>query len=84
MSIVGDLLLAPARGLLFIFKEIYNRVEEELYDETRILKQLRTLQTSLESGEITEEEYDLAEDKLMERLHEARARNNDQTGSGGE
>lgn len=75
MFILDDLLLAPAKGLLFIFKEIYKQVDKELYDETHILKQLRSLQTSLEMDEITEEEYDQAEEKLMERLQIARERN---------
>lgn len=74
MFILDDLLLAPARGLLFIFKEIYQRVEEELYDETQIIKQMIALQRSLEMGDITEEEYDLAEEKLTERLEIARER----------
>lgn len=73
--IVDDILLAPARALFFIFQEIHKRVEEELYDEERIINQLRSLQTSLELGDITEEEYDRVEEKLMERLETARERN---------
>jgi len=63
------------RALLFIFKEIHKRVEEELYDEGQIIKELRTAQASLEMGDITEEEYERLEEKLMERLHVARERN---------
>jgi len=63
------------RALLFIFKEIHKRVEVELYDEGQIIKELRTAQASLEMGDITEEEYERLEEKLMERLHVARERN---------
>lgn len=77
--IIDDLLLAPARGLIYIFKEIARRVDEELYDEAGILKQLISLQRSLEFGEITEEEYEQTEEKLMERLAAARERQADQS-----
>lgn len=80
MFIIDDLLLAPARGLIYIFKEIARRVEEELYDEAAILKQLVSLQRSLEFGEITGEEYDQAEEKLLDRLAAARERQADRSG----
>jgi L-fucose isomerase-like protein len=83
MFILDDILLSPARALLFILKEIHNRVEEELYDEEQIVKQLKNLQVAFELGEISEEEYELAEEKLMERIEIARERESDQVGPGG-
>lgn len=80
MFIIDDLLLAPARGLMFIFKEIHKRVEDELYNETNIIRQLRSMQRSLEFGEITEEEYDRAEEVLVERLKAAREINASESG----
>lgn len=73
--IIDDLLMAPARSLMFIFKEITRQVEEEFYDETRILKELRLYQERLELGEISVAEYDLVEEKLMSRLYASRERN---------
>lgn len=75
MFIVDDLLFAPARGLLFIFKEIYKRVEEELYDEAHLMKQLVRLQMEYELGEIPEHEFKEREGELIMRLRVARERN---------
>ena len=75
MLLIDDLLLAPFKGIFHIFKEIHKRVEEEFYDEEHIINQMRSLQTSLQLGDITEEEYDQAEEDLVERLQITRERN---------
>lgn len=74
MFIIDDLLLAPARGLLFIFKEIQKRVEQELYDEAQIMKQLVRLQMEYELGEIPEREFKDQEAELLAKLREVRER----------
>lgn len=79
MLLIDDLLLAPFKGVFHIFKEIHKRAEEEFYDVEHIISQMRSLQTSLQLGDITEEEYDLAEEDLVNRLQIARERDAEQS-----
>jgi type VI protein secretion system component VasK len=77
MLIVGDILAFPIRGLLWVFEEIYNATEQELRGEADgITAELQELYVMLESGQITEAEFDLLEAQLLDRLdeiHESRA-----------
>lgn len=71
MLIVDDILLAPFRGLLWIFQEINNAAEQELVNEAdNITAQLSELYLRLESGSISEEEFDEQEKVLLDRLEE--------------
>lgn len=58
------------KGLFFIFKEIAKRVEEELTDEESVKRELVELYRMLETGRITEEEFEKREGELIERLEE--------------
>ena len=58
------------KGLFFIFKEIAKRVEEELTDEDSVKQELVELYRMLETGRITEKEFDKREGELIERLEE--------------
>ena len=69
MFLIDDLLLAPARGVLWIFEEIHKAAEEELVDESEsITAQLRNLYLQLETDAITEKEFDTGEKILLDRL----------------
>ncbi len=69
MFIVDDILTAPFKGLYWIFKEIQEAVEEEQAGEAdRITVQLSELYMMLETGKMTEEEFDAAEKLLLDRL----------------
>lgn len=69
MLIVDDILLSPYRGLMWIFKEIHRCAEEELAGEPdRIQEALTDLYMQLETGRITEEEFDEQEAILLGRL----------------
>ena len=69
MFLVDDILLAPARGLLWIFKEIHHAVEEEQVNEAEaITTKLSELYMVLETGQMTEAEFDAAEKVLLDRL----------------
>jgi len=77
MLIVDDLALFPVRGLFWIFKEIHKAAEEEQKAEgENIIAELTRLHTLLESGEIDEDEFDLREGELLDRLDEIREREN--------
>ncbi|HEY4901716.1 MAG TPA: gas vesicle protein GvpG [Terriglobales bacterium] len=69
MFVVDDLLMAPAHGLLWIFQEIYRAAQEELVtDAESITAELSALYMRLETGKLTEEEFDAEEKLLLERL----------------
>ena len=69
MFVVDDLLMAPARGLLWIFQEIHRAAQEEqVTDAESITAELSALYMRLETGKLTEEEFDAEEKLLLERL----------------
>lgn len=69
MFLVDDILLAPTRGLLWIFKEIQHAVEAEQANEAEaITTKLSDLYMMLETGQMTEAEFDAAEKVLLDRL----------------
>ncbi len=72
--VLGKLFLSPFKGLWWIFEEIYWRVDEELYDEKKLQRQLLELRQSFEMGDISQEDYDYGEELLIARLRTARER----------
>lgn len=70
MFLIDDILLAPAKGLWFIFKEIHKQVMDEYYNEEKIYKELARLQYYLDIGEIDEKTYNRLEIELTLRLQE--------------
>jgi len=69
MFLIDDILLAPARGLFWIFKEIRDAAEEEQANEAEaITTKLSELYMMLETGQMTEAEFDAAEKTLLDRL----------------
>jgi len=71
MLLVDDILFAPVRSILWIFREIRDIAQEELDGEAKsITEQLRTLYMQLETGRITEAEFETGEKLLLDRLDE--------------
>lgn len=69
MLIVDDLLTAPFKGVYWIFKEIHHAaLEEQAGEADRITAQLSELYMRLETGQITEAEFDAQEKVLLDRL----------------
>jgi hypothetical protein len=58
------------KGLLRVFEEIAERAERELYDEDAVQAELMALYMKLETGAISEEEFEEREAELVERLEE--------------
>ena len=78
MFLVDDILLAPARGLFWIFKEIHRAAEEEQANEAdAITAKLSELYMMLETGQMTEAEFDAAEKTLLDRLDAIKERADD-------
>jgi Gas vesicle protein G len=69
MFVVDDLLMAPAHGLFWIFREIHQAAQEALVtDAESITAELSALYMRLETGKLTEEEFAVEEKRLLERL----------------
>lgn len=78
MLIIDDILFSPARGLLWTFKKIHDAAEQALENEADDMKtQLSELYMMLETGRITEEEFDAQEKELLDRLEEIENRQAD-------
>jgi hypothetical protein len=75
MGLITGLLtlpLAPVRGTVWLAERIEEQARAELYDESSIRAGLIELEEARESGELSPEEIDAAEDALVERLMEIR------------
>lgn len=69
MLIVDDILLSPVRSILWVFGEVCHAAQEELGSEAdRIKTELTELYMMLETGRISEEEFDSREKVLLDRL----------------
>ena len=71
MLIIDDILLSPVRGILWIFRALHNAAREELENESEsITNELSELYMMLETGKITESEFDAREKELLDHLDE--------------
>jgi len=71
MFLIDDILLSPAHGLMWIFKEIHKVAREDMDNEPEsISQQLRNLYMQLEASAISEQQFDTQEKVLLDRLDE--------------
>ena len=69
MLLVDDILCFPFSGILWIFREISKIAHEELDSQGQLInEQLRLLYMQLETGRITEQQFDAEEKILLDRL----------------
>ncbi len=69
MLLIDDILASPFRGLFWIFRELHNAAREEAVNEVdNITQQLSELYMMLETGKISEDEFDEREALLLDRL----------------
>jgi Gas vesicle protein G len=64
--------LAPLRGTIWLAEKLAEVAERELDDEATVRRLLVEAEIAFELGELTEAEYELVEDELLERLELAR------------
>ena len=77
MGLISGILkapLAPITGTAWIAEKILEQAETEYYDESSIQAQLREIEAARQAGQIGEDEAAQAEEELLERLLEGRAR----------
>jgi len=69
MFLVDDLMLSPAKFVLWIFRQVHDAAKEELAGEKqRLTAELSQLHAMLESGRLSEDEFDTREGVLLDRL----------------
>lgn len=69
MFLIDNILRFPVSSILWVFKGILHAVEEELVNEAdAITTKLSELYMMLETGQMTEVEFDAAEKTLLDRL----------------
>ena len=71
-SIVTTPVAGPLKGVLWIVKTLAEHAERELYDEDNIRKDLLRLEQQYELGKITLDEFESAENELLQRLNHTR------------
>lgn len=69
MLLLDDILLSPAKGVMWLFREIHNQAEAEQSGEVdRLRDALTDLYRMLETGVVAEEEFERREARLLSRL----------------
>ena len=71
--LLDDILLAPLNGVIFIAEKLHAQAMEELLDEAGVRQELRELYMRLETGKLSEAEFEEREAALVERLEELEA-----------
>jgi hypothetical protein len=74
MLLIDDLLLSPISGFQFILRTLARAAEEQYTDDTPIKERLLELQTMLEEGAISEEQYVEEEQLVLAELREIQNR----------
>ncbi len=65
---VWQLITWPAQGLLWIAGEILEAAEVSVDEKTRLQRELTALQIGFDLGDISEDDYTLQEEALLDAL----------------
>jgi hypothetical protein len=69
MFLIDDVLLAPLKGLAAVCRQVQDAARQELESRQKAaMAALAELHQRLESGQIDEEEFNIQEVRLLERL----------------
>lgn len=81
MLLIDDLLAAPLRGLFFVLREINEAVAaERAADERRLMAELAELHRLVESGDISEADFEAREQQVLDRLDRKHREENSDAG----
>lgn len=75
MGLITGLLtlpLAPVRGVVWVAEKLEDAAERELHDPGVLRAQLALLNREFEDGDISLEEFEREEERLLDRLHATR------------
>lgn len=71
MFILDDILLLPVKGVTWLAERIKEQAEATLYNVTALKEGLQELQNRLETGSISQKEYELQEARYLKAIEEA-------------
>lgn len=60
--------LAPVQGVVWVAEQLQQQADQILFDPDAILAELDDWQRAVDAGQITEEEYLVHEEELLDRL----------------
>ncbi len=73
MFLIDDLILAPGSFLIWVMRKVHEAAAEELeHDAVRITAELSELHRKLESGAISEAQFDAREKEMLDHLDRIR------------
>lgn len=79
MFLLDDVLLFPIHGIMAVFREIHNAAEQEAANEAEAIRtELGDLYMMLETGRLSEDEFDRREKELLDRLDAIEAANSEE------
>lgn len=71
MFLIDDLLMMPARGIMAVFREVYNAAQQDAAGESEAIRtELSELYMRLETQQISEAQFEDRERELLDRLDE--------------
>ena len=74
MFLIDDICMSPMKGILWVFREIHDAAQEDQAGKAiGSPRQLSELYMKLETGQITEAEFDAQEKVLLDRLDRIQA-----------
>lgn len=74
LKLLGAPVDGPVRGFAWVAATLADRVDRELYDPSKLRRELEDLQLRYDLGEIGEEELERGEAAVLERLASIRER----------
>lgn len=74
MFLIDDILMSPVNFTVWLAKKIKDQAEKELYDVEALKEALEELRERYEAREVSLEEFQRREDRLLKTLQEARER----------
>lgn len=83
MFLLDDLLASPVKFVLWVMEQVHDAAEQEMREEAqRIPLELAELYRMFEAGQLSEQEFDRRERKLLSRLDELNRRERAAPGGG--
>jgi hypothetical protein len=74
MFLLDDILLAPLKGLTLVCRKVHDAAQEDLEaQEKAVLATLADLYHEIETGRIGDDEFNIRESGLIDRLEDLRS-----------
>jgi len=75
MFLIDDLLFSPVTGIMAVFREIYNAAQQDTTNQAQTIRnELGELYMLLETGQISEADFDRHEKELLDQLDDIEKR----------